>query len=530
METATHLSDYLVILRRRRRQILRVAGAIFALSVVLAIVIPTAYRSTAKLLIEQEMAPDIVPSTVTGYVNQRIKIIETRVLTPENLAKVAEKADVYAKERADGQIREIGARMRGNIKVETISANVTDPRSGASSMATVSLNVSYDDANPEVAQKVAQELAALFIDENRMMRTAKAQRTSGFLGEEEQRLRQHIDELEKKLAEYKEKNRGRLPELMNMNMQMFERAQREIEEAERQIYSLEERRVQLQSQLGLVEPHTGSSPGGRLREVQAQYLSASSNYSPDHPDVVRLKRELDSLKKQTGSADSRGALEGEYRKAQGDLAALRERYADDHPDVAKQKKTVASLEAQMKKAGPSTDRGGFSMKPDNPAYVTLQTQVDTVELNLKAAKEQRAKAQEKITEYESRLVQTPRVEQEGLALQREYEGATKKYREIKQNLMSAELALELEKEQRGERYSVLEPPELPDTPHRPNRPAFLLLGLVLGLGGGIGYASLAEYMDRTIRGVRGVAGLLRAPPLAVIPYIPNGIDSSSRGA
>ena len=96
--------------------------------------------------------------------------------------------------------------------------------------------------------------------------------------------------------------------------------------------------------------------------------------------------------------------------------------------------------------------------------------------------------------------------------------------------MGANLAMELERDQRGERYALLEPPELPDAPDRPNRKAFLLLGLVLGIGRGIGYASIAEYMDRTIRGTQAVTGLLRAPPLAVIPYIPNGIDPPYRSA
>ena len=94
--------------------------------------------------------------------------------------------------------------------------------------------------------------------------------------------------------------------------------------------------------------------------------------------------------------------------------------------------------------------------------------------------------------------------------------------------MSAQLSVELEKEQRGERYSILEAAELPDHPERPNRRAFMLLGLVLGLGSGVGYASLAEYMDRTIRGPRSVVSLLHAAPLAVIPYIPNGIDPPAR--
>jgi polysaccharide biosynthesis transport protein len=218
METI-HLNDYLAVLKRRRKQILRVAASVFGIAVVLAAVLPTVYRSTAKLLIEQEVASDIVPSTVTGYVSQRIRVIQTRVLTSERLAQVAQKLDLYPSELKAGKTELVAERMRRNIVIESESAHVTDPKSGVSGMATVALNVSYESSDPQTAQKVAQELAALFIEENRAVRTQKAQRTTGFLGEEEARLREHIDDLEKQLAAYKEKNRGRLPELMNLNMQ-----------------------------------------------------------------------------------------------------------------------------------------------------------------------------------------------------------------------------------------------------------------------------------------------------------------------
>lgn len=529
MDGTTHLSDYLAVLKRRRRQVVYVAAAVFLLFAVLAMVLPPSYRSTAKLLIEQQqIPPDIVPSTVTGYVNQRLRVIETRVLKPEHLARIAESVGLYPEERAAGDIRAVAGKMRRNIKTEAVSANVTDPRSGASSMATVAYNVSFDARTPQLAQRTAEELAALYIRENQQVRTQKAERASGFLGEEEERLRQHIDELETKLAAYKEKYSGRLPELMNLNMQLFERTERELEELDRQIVNLEERKIQLQSQLALLEPHTGNSPGGRLREVQTQYMTAAAIYAPDHPDVVRLKRELETLKKQTGVPDNRAPLEREYNKARGELDALREKYADDHPDVVRQKKAVANLESRLRRA--DSGATGMALRPDNPAYVAVQTQLDAVMLSLKAAQEQKARAKEKLAEYEGRLVQTPRVEQEGLALQREYESATRKYREIKQNLMNAELAVELERGQQGEHYSLLEPPDLPDSPQRPNRKAFLLLGLVLGMGSGVGYASLAEYMDRTVRGRRVLRQLVDAPLLAAIPYIPNGSDPGFRRA
>jgi uncharacterized protein involved in exopolysaccharide biosynthesis len=385
--------------------------------------------------------------------------------------------------------------------------------------ATISFTLSYDADSPEIAQKVAGELATLFLDENARVRTQQAESTSGFLGEEEQRLRENLAGLEANLAAYKERNTGRLPELMNLNMSQLERTQRELEDTERTIYNLEERKLLLQGQLAQVEPYAGlNSPGGRLRMAQTEYLSATSKYSPDHPDVVRARREVEALKKEAGIQDGRDTIEAEYKMVRAQLDATRDKYAEDHPDVVRLKNSLAKLEAKLK-AAPASDQIRSALKPDNPAYIALLTQLDTVNLNLKAAKEQRARAKEKAADYERRVVQTPKVEQEGLALQREYDSASKKYREIKQSQMGAEMAVELEKGQRGGRFSLLEPPELPDSPRIPNRRAFILLGLVLGFGGGIGYASYSEYMDRTIRGSRSIRAVLNTPPLAVIPYI-----------
>lgn len=528
MDTSTqHLSDYLAILKRRRKQVLHMAAGVFVASATLAFTIPSVYRSTATILIEQQEVPhDLVPSTVTGFANQRLQVIQTRVLTPENLLKTAEKHKIVS-QKADtvASQQELVARMRRSIKVEPVSANVTDPQRGTSMMATIAFTVSFDAETPKAAQDVANELAGLFLNENLRIRTQKAERASGFLAEEEDKLRQHLADLEARLAAYKERNAGRLPELMNLNMAMLERTQKELEDAERQIYSLEERKLLLQGQLTSVEPYSGQSPGGRLKELQTQYLSAAALYAPDHPDVVRLRREVESLKKEYGAMDERDALETQIRKARGELAAARQKYAADHPDVVRLSGALAALEAKAA-AAPSAP-SGLVLKPDNPAYIALQTQLDTVNLSLKAAREQRARAKEKMGDYERRLVQTPRVEQEGLALQREYDSAVKKYRELKQSLMGAELAVELEREQKGERFSILEPPQLPDSPRMPNRRAFLMLGIVLGFGSGIGYASIAEYMDRTIRGSKAVAAVLKAPPLAVIPYIPNGTTSAS---
>ena len=510
---AAHLGDYLAILRRRRKQVLFTAAAVFAASAILAIVIPPVYRSTAVVLVEQPEVPEaMVKTTVTGYVAQRLRIIQQRVLTKESLLRIIEKHGLNVGEEAESPTDRIVGRMRANILVEPVSDSVP----GSSQKTTTAFLLSYDAAEPEVAQKVTEELVQLFLDENQKIRTEQAESASGFLATEEDRLRQFIAELEEKLAAYKERNAGRLPQLMGLNMSLLERSQKELEDLEAQIYSQEERKLQLQSQLATVEPYSGKSAGGRLREAHAEYVSAAAVYSQDHPDVVRLRREIEQLKREAGVVDDRGAIEVEIRRARTELAEMQQKYAADHPDVVRRQNALNLLEERARNA-PSSSRLGLAIKPDNPAYIAVQTQLATVDLSLKAAREQKARAQEKLAEYEGRLVQTPRVEQEGLALQREYDNAVSRYRELKQSLMGAELALNLERGQRGERFSLLEPPKLPASPQIPNRRAFLLLGLVLGVGGGVGYASMAEYMDRTVRGARSIASVTGALPLGVIP-------------
>ena len=518
-----HISDYLEILRRRKRQVLRTAGVVFLVGGILAYVIPPVYRSTAIIQIEQqEVPPDLVPSTVQGYVKQRLSVIQQQVLTDETLLKIAKNFWLY-QENLKSEIydKQIVALMRKAIMVETVSTNVTDPRSGKSMAATTSFTLSFDSATPEIAQNVAKELTNLLLNANIMLRTQQAERTSGFFSDEEKKLRQQLSGIEAKLAEYRTRNTGRLPELMNLNMSLMERTQNELEDVERQIYTLEGRKLELQGQLAQVDPYAGKGPGGRLREVQTQYLSAAAVYSPNHPDVIKLRRELEMLRKETGAVDEREIIDKEYKKTRDELTAAREKYAENHPDVTRLKASLASLEEKLRKPVTSSPMG-FSLKPDNPAYISIQTQLATIKISLNAASEQRARAKQKLAEYEARLVQTPHVEQEGLELRRDYESTVKRYREIKEKLMGADIAVELEKGQKGERFSLLGAPDLPDSPQMPNRRAFLLLGIVLGLGSGVGYASIAEYMDRTIRGSRAIASVLLAPPLAVIPHIPIG--------
>ena len=114
------------------------------------------------------------------------------------------------------------------------------------------------------------------------------------------------------------------------------------------------------------------------------------------------------------------------------------------------------------------------------------------------------------------------------ALARNYDNAQRKYQEIRAKQTEAQLGQSLESERKGERFTLIEPPILPEKPVRPNRTAVLLLGVLLALAGGVGFAVVAETIDSSVRGARDMTAILQTSPLGVIPYIENDADVERR--
>jgi succinoglycan biosynthesis transport protein ExoP len=515
------LNDYLEVLRRRKLQLIVPMVVVFAITLAIAFGLPAAYRATATILIEQQDIPqDLVRTTVTSYAAERIQVISQRVMTRENLYSIIEKYNLYPEERLSKDLGEIISIMRGNIDISMVSAEVVDPKSGRSGKAAIAFDLSFESSDPAATKQVVDEMVSLYLEENARIRSQMAAETSAFLSEEADRLSVHIAELEAELAAYKEKNVGQLPQLMSLNMNLMERTERELEEVQRSISDQEERKVYLESQLAQLEPNTGDSPEGRLRALQMAYLRASAIYSPDHPDIMNMRREIDTLKMQVGYSDNTGNLEQQILRVQGELAVAREKYSEDHPDIVALKRSLAALNDEIEKSRSSRNEVVTSdFQPDNPAYVSTRTQLESLKISLRSALDRRDRLKAKLADYENRIVQTPKVEQEGMAIQREYDNSVKKYHELKQNLLEAQVSQQLESENRGERFSLIEPAYVPATPDKPNRLGILLLGAVLSMVSGLGFAAASEYLDQSIRGSRGVSLLLGAPPIVSIPYI-----------
>ncbi|MFV8819495.1 Wzz/FepE/Etk N-terminal domain-containing protein [Haliea sp. E17] len=543
--------DYLNMLKRRKIWLLLPLVSIFSLAVIIALVIPPVYRSEAIILIEEQAVPkDFVQSTITSYADQRVQVISRRVLTTENITRIIKKFNLYqqdesgAKNSPEAQSdtatklpkRVLAQKFRDNVGLDLVSAEVIDPRSGRSTNATIAFTLSFENPQPETAQKIADELVTLFLSENRRERTEQVASTAEFLATEAERLNAELLELENRLAAFKSANEGSLPQLYQYNLSALERMEREGSDLETRIQELVKRRIEISSQMSQVSRSapvvlaTGDvvmSDADRLKALQSEYRHKASIYQDNHPDIIRLEREIKVLQDQLGVGTDTQDLQRQLEEQKQYLAELLTRYNENHQEVQSTKRLIAQLEESVRAARLSNS-GGQEVAADNPAYVLLQTQLDTTnsEINTLSARLSDLKAQ--IDHYQGLIKQAPQVEMEYQALLRDYDNATVEYREIKAKQRDAMVAKNLEQEQKGERFALIEPPAYPMRPIKPNRPAIIFIGFVVALGAGVGAAALREFTDAAVHGVSELTAILGQEPLVSIPYIDNDIDISRR--
>ena len=527
--SARKWSDYLALFRRRRRLMMTTAVSLLAASVALAFLLPAVYRSVATILIEeQEIPPDLVRSAIATYADQRIETIKQQILSRSTLWRIVEQYDLYKGLRKRSPTEEVLERFTKDIQIDVMNVKVIDRRTQNPTQATIAFTLAYDGESPEIAQKVANELTSLFLGENLKTRERHAQETTAFLKRESESLARHIQELEGKIASVKHRANGALPELMQLNIQLMNQAERELIEADRDIRSLRERKTFLEGELATLKPHTPIisasgerllDTGERLKALRAKYVSESASFKPDHPDMVKMRQELSSLEKEIGGVNVSDELWKQLMAGRAALADLRERANDSHPDVVRAQEVVASLEREFL-AATAKKEALSTAKPENPAYINIQSQLESTTATLQSLEASRSDLKRRMADYARRLEMTPTMEPEYLDLTRDRENSVHKHQEITSRLMEAQVSAELEVQRKGERFSLINPPELPEKPDRPNRPAILLLGLLFAFCGGIGLGVAVDNFDGKIHTLEQLGRTVRGVPLVTIPYLP----------
>lgn len=525
--------DMIAILLRRKKYFFFAATVVFCIAMIF-VMRWSNYRSTATVQIEQSyIASNLTDADemVATLVDQRISQIEQKVTGLESLSEIINKFNLYADERSNMPLAAITGKMRERIQVNLVSGTISNPvaaqKQTAEQLSAIAFHVSFDYTDPQIAQQVTDELVTRFLDEDLKQRRLQAQETSDFLNVQLGALEENMVLQEKAIAEFRSKYGESGPNALMFNQQTAANVGLAIQTAQRQIMTNEGSQGIVKGQLAGMDPYSRviadgqimTTPSIQLKALKSEYASLTGRYGPNHPDVVKLRRQIASLRAEVGPESSTAQLEAQLDDVRTHLSAARSTKSDDHPDVIGLQSKLDKLEADLKSETKNSTSDSIIVKDaDNPTYLQLAAQLRTLEQQHESLEEQLESLEEQKTKYEKMIAANPGIEQDMARLTRNYENAQLRYRELREKKMVADMNVQLELGRKGQKLMVINPPAIPDYT-QPKRKLLALGALILAVMAGISSVVAAEALNQGVYGESHVTHLLGAPPLVIIPYM-----------
>lgn len=471
------LIDYYLSLAIRRRWFIIAPFCLaMVVGIYLSFTLPKVYQAETLILVEPQRVPtDFVRSLVSIDISARLSTISQQIMSRSNLEKIIKEFKLFEDERFKGRFLE----EKVEILRQQIAVKITQAKGGADAF-----SISVKGEDPQKVQKVANALATYFIDENLKVREAQAIGTSSFLDDELNAMRRRLDESEEKMRVFRQENMGELPDQLQTNLSILTRLNDQLSTKEEGLRDAKTRLITIgrnkddnlsaQNQLALARPDGGGSPKDEtvsLEKLREQLEIVESRYTPRHPDVVRLKRLI-------------AELEGKQGKN------------NDGTGLANKEKG-----ARVAGARPA---------PPDPSEQTI--------MEIQSLEEDIAKIKQQILVYEKRVENTPKREQELLSLNRDYDNIQKAYNSLLNRKLESEIAVNMERKQKGEQFKILDFARLPEKPIQPNMQMIFAAAVVAGLGLGAGLVFVSDLANPSFRLLSEIEAL-GVPVLAAVPAI-----------
>lgn len=464
------LIDRVEILRRRWVYPALITPSCLLIAIFTAFAITPMYRSSGTVILEPSSVPKELVATATSYADQQFELIQRRVMTTDSLLTVIAKVDPYP--QLDASPAEKARMVADATEIERV-----DPVTLETLAESNAFSIHYGNPDPKIAAEVTKALVALFLDYNSKTQRERAAGIYRFLLAESGKIRKSIQGMEARLEQFKTRYGDALPEAQTRNLTSLDAARRDYESAQAQVRLAQEKVSLLELQLGDMSPTLVGAVSDRRTELatlRAELADAEKRYTPEHPDVRRLRR------------------------------------------------AVQELVAQ----GRTTPNP--SVRPDNPEYLRVASQLDAARRDLAALRATSSRASSQMTVHSRSLQLAPSVEREYAQLARDYTLAQENFREIQAKLTEAGLTQALVTEQQGERFTLIRTPAESSSPHSPNRLGIILLGLVFGTALGLGMAMFVEFSDPTVRGTADLLHLTGHTMIAAVPVLLNRADERAR--
>jgi len=456
--------------------------------------LPARYKSATLILVQEPTMPKnyVVPN-VSDDLQDRLQSITQQILSRTRLLLIINKFHLYRDKHHVLTPDEQVASMRKDIDIEL----VRDPQG-----VITAFRIYYSAPDPHVAQNVTEELTDLFINENLQVQQRESENTTDFMQEQLASARQSLADQDAKVRAFQSAHEGELPTQQASNLQILSGLQSQLSSEQDGLSSARQQRAYLQS---LVD---------QSRALQEPTQTTAGAPTP-----------LAALDQQAATLQSR-------------LTDLLTRYTNEYPEVQQVKAEIARTEkareqqlANLKATADKPQGSQGSTQPFvspemNPALMQLESQLHAAEVDVTSRQRAIADLQTRIAEYQGRLNAEPAVEQQLADLTRGYEQSQTNYNQILQKESDSQMATSMEQMQEGERFTMLDPPSLPQKPDFPDHLKMCGVGFAAGAALGILVVGLLEFMDDRLHTEKEIKDLLSAAVISEIPEVLSPRDAS----
>ncbi len=435
------------------------------------------YKADVLVLVDAQKIPDrFVASTVDENLADSLALISQEILSRTRLTKIIDMFDLYKQERETKTREEILQQMRGDISLK-VERGSGEGRMGA-------FRLGYQGGNPVMVAEVANELANLYVTENVRSREDQAEGTVQFLQTQLDEAKKSLDEQEAKVSAFKQKYNGVLPQqensllstLGNLRVQLegsqdaLNRDQAEEDMTQTALSSAEfsqatlARSLRPKSRSSIETPGSGplNVPRTRSEVLEGQLHELLRQYTPQYPAVQALQAELLEARRDENEAAAAMAKISKSSKTSSADPANQDQIVALTPELLNERERIAALKTQLS-----------NIKRN----IALQTQA-------------REQAIAQIASVEERVNRLPLIEQQMAALTRDYQISQENYKSLLDKELAAGIATQMERSQKSERFTVMDPARVPEKPFKPKRIVIeagasiggLLFGALLGVG------------------------------------------------
>jgi len=520
--------DYMKIARRRLRVILLPALVGAVLGYVITLFLTPEYTSQSLILIERPTVPEnLVPAVTTDDLFIRLATMEEQIESRSRLQPLIERYDLYRSERK-ASMEEAIDEMRKAIKVKEQTFQDTNTRNNSKQLIP-GFSVDFTADNPRLAQQICSELISMFMNENLEQHEQAAKGTTEFLSNQLAEAKRALDDQDAKLADFKSKNLGALPNDTQANLQVLASLNTQLVAISDQINRAQQNRAYEQTLLAEQESQWKSmaaSPGNadavalmqdQLGKMKDQLAIDQARYTDDYPDVVKLKKDIAQLQKEIDAASHPAAAAAPAAAGSGSASSA---------TAAKPGPTEPVHVAGPGTVPPATEA------PNTPTPASIQQlratlKQDDIFINQKTREQE--KLQKQVRDYEARLQVSPAVEQEYNKLSLGHDAALKFYDALLASHDQSQMSVNMETQQLGETFKILDPADLPQEPSFPVWWQFVLGGLGVGLAIGVVIASIFELGDKSLRDEADIEFYLGLPTLALVPSIGSENGAAKNG-